>query len=157
MIRVPALCVVVLLALAGCGEPEHATEASGKAVSVSGVWARASSGEVGAAYFIIENSGPEADRLLGVTSPAAGRAEIHLTQMDDGVARMRKTDAVTLPAGGTVKLEPGGYHVMLMGLTDGLKEGGEIELTLTFEKAGETTVIGKIMAPGANGPAKHTH
>jgi periplasmic copper chaperone A len=75
-------------------------------------------------------------KLVGVKTPAAGMADIHQTTMDGGVMRMRHVEAIPLPAGKPVALEPGGYHVMLMHVARPLKEGETVPLTLTVEDKG---------------------
>ena len=93
----------------------------------------------GAAYLSVENKGA-ADKLLRATTPRAGAAELHNMSMDGNVMRMRAVPGLALPAGGTVKLEPSGYHLMLTGLKQPLKAGDRFPLTLYFEKAGQVTV-----------------
>lgn len=76
--------------------------------------------------------------LVGVSSPAAGIAELHEMKMDGGVMRMAAVKKVDLPAGKIVELAPGGYHVMLMALKAPVREGEKVPVTLTFEdKAGK--------------------
>ena len=75
-------------------------------------------------------------KLVGVKTPAAGMADIHQTKMDGGVMRMRHVEGIELPAGKSVALEPGGYHVMLMHVARPLKEGETVPLTLTVEAKG---------------------
>ena len=110
---------------------------AGGGVDVSGSWSRATPPgmEVGVAYFMIENHG-DADRLVGVASPVAQRAELHTHVEDGGLMKMRKLDAVDVEAGKAVMFEPGGKHVMLKSLQKPLEEGESFPLTLTFEKAG---------------------
>ncbi|WP_296182041.1 copper chaperone PCu(A)C [Pseudomonas sp. UBA1879] len=74
-------------------------------------------------------------KLVGVASPAATHVQVHEMSMTDDVMRMGPVDAVPLPAGKTVALEPNGYHVMLMGLVGQIKEGDHVPLTLTVENA----------------------
>jgi copper(I)-binding protein len=114
------------------------------AVSVDGVWARATvPGQSGsAAYFTIRNAGGE-DKLLTVSSPGAD-ASLHSTSMDNGVMRMRPIEALDIPANGTVELKPGGTHVMLMGLKQPLQAGSALELDLKFEKSGERKVMAEV-------------
>jgi copper(I)-binding protein len=114
------------------------------AVSVDGVWARATvPGQSGsAAYFTIRNAGGE-DKLLTVSSPGAD-ASLHSTSMDNGVMRMRPIEALDIPANGTVELKPGGTHVMLMGLKQPLQAGSALELDLKFEKSGERKVTAEV-------------
>jgi copper(I)-binding protein len=88
-----------------------------------------------------------AARLIGAQSPAAGMAEIHQTTMDGGVMRMRPVEAIELPAGKTVELKPGGYHVMLMHVRQPLKEGATVPVTLVVEgKDGKRQTI-EVQAP----------
>lgn len=72
-------------------------------------------------------------KLLSVASPAANNVQIHEMSMTNDVMRMGPVDSVQLPAGKTVSLDPDGYHVMLMGLLEQIKEGDEVPLTLTIE------------------------
>ncbi len=90
-----------------------------------------------AAYFVVHNQGSAADRLLEVQTPAADKAEFHEhVHVGDGVMKMQQVQAVAIPAGGTVRFEPMGYHVMLFGVKQQAKDGERFPLTLTFEKAG---------------------
>lgn len=85
--------------------------------------------------------------LLSVTSPVAKDVQIHEMSMTNDVMRMGPVDAVPLPAGKTVALDPDGYHVMLMGLNGQIKEGDQVPLTLTVKNAkGETEVL-NVSAP----------
>ena len=93
----------------------------------------------GAAWLTVRNGGG-ADRLLGAESPAAERIEIHTHIHEDGVMKMRRVEAIDIPAGGEAALEPGGDHLMLFGLKAGLAPGDSFPLTLLFEKAGPVTV-----------------
>lgn len=117
-------------------------------------WARASAGPApnGAAYVSIHNHGP-ADRLLGVSTPAAARSELHAHIMDGGVVKMRPSGPIDIAPEARVTLGPGGKHVMLMGLKAPLKEGGTFPLTLRFEKAGEITLTVSVLKVGDMGPS----
>lgn len=118
---------------------------------VAGAYARANPTPNGAsaAYFTVETSGA-ADRLVGAASPAARRVELHTHLLDEqGVARMRQVDAVPVAPDAPAVLAPGGYHVMLMGLESPLEPGQSIELTLTFETAGQVTLVAPVRAIGA--------
>lgn len=110
-------------------------------LSISHPWAKASAGMAanGAAFLKITNSG-DADRLVAAKTTAADRAELHTHSMDGGVMKMRQVEAIEIPAGSTVALEPGGLHVMLFGLKAPLKEHDKFPLTLTFEKSGSVDV-----------------
>ena len=124
------------------------------AVVVSHAWARATPPgvSVGAAYFTIENRGTATDVLLSIASPAAARTELHRTTVESGMSRMRPAGEVTVAAHATVKAEPGGLHVMLMGLKAPLVAGTTMPLQLTFRDAGTLTVQVEVQATGASMP-----
>lgn len=141
-----ALSIAVAAALAGCsGSGGQATGT----LQVSGAWVRPSSGaDTTAAYLTITNGTTQPDALLSVTTPVAGSAAIHETSPDaSGMMAMHPVERVEVPAGGTSTLEPGGFHVMLVGLTRELTVGQHVELTLTFERAGVITVTADVRAP----------
>lgn len=114
-----------------------------------------------AAYFVVHNKGNEADRLLSVSTPHAGTAEMHEHVHADGVMKMQQVPNVTIPAGGEVKFEPMGYHVMMFNLQQQAKDGERFPLTLTFEKAGQLDVevaVNKDAPATEQAPAKgHAH
>ncbi len=135
-------------------------------ISVTGVWARKSqtaaggmttpgSGGVmtpgaggstdrGAAYMVIKNSGSAADALIGASSDVAATVEIHETKMVDGNASMLPVARIEVPAGGSVELKPGGYHVMFIGLKQPLTVGAKITINLQFEKGGTIPVEAEV-------------
>ena len=85
--------------------------------------------------------------LVGAASPVAKIVEIHEMKMDAGVMKMSAIDKLPVPAGKTVELKPGGYHVMLMDLTQQLKEGESVPITLSFvDKGGKKTTV-EVKAP----------
>ncbi|WP_373976295.1 copper chaperone PCu(A)C [Chitinibacter sp. SCUT-21] len=107
-------------------------------------WARESaSAASNAGVFMVIHSAAD-DQLLQASSDAASKVEIHEMKMSDGVMKMRPINAVTLPKGGVTKLAPGSYHIMLLGLKKPLKKGERFPMTLTFAKAGKTTVDVKV-------------
>lgn len=115
-------------------------------------WARASAGPArnSAAFMTIHNSGA-ADRLIAAAGDVAARVELHTHMMEGDVMKMRQVEAIDVPAGGMATLQPGGFHVMLIGLHEPLKEGDRFPLTLTFEKAGEVTLEIAVEAIGSMG------
>jgi len=123
-------------------------------------WSRATpaGAKVGGGYLSIENTGSTPDRLVSISVPFAGRAEIHEMAMKDGVMSMRPLDkGVEVPAGGKVEFKPGGYHIMFMDLKQQLNQGDMMKGTLTFEKAGSVDVefkVDSIAAKGAEGEHK---
>ena len=146
---------VLIAATPACQAHEVTTEG----VTVAHPWARATPGGVtnGVAYLEIREAEGTDDRLLSVSSPVAGRAELHTHIMDGDVMRMRRIDGVTLKPGGSVVLTPHGDHVMLMDLKQPLKEGDLVKLTLTFEKAGPVEVEATVEPIGATGPHGFDH
>ncbi len=118
-------------------------------------WARATPGgaKVGGGYLSITNKGTAPDKLTGGTLSLADHVEFHEMKMDGGVMQMRPIDGgVTISPGETVKFEPGGNHVMFMGLKEPLKQGDMVKGQLTFEKAGTVDVEYKIDTIGAMAP-----
>jgi copper(I)-binding protein len=116
----------------------------------------------GAAYVAtLENTGKQPDRLLRVSTPLAQRAEIHTMAVDaGGVMRMREVSEIALPPGVPVKMHPGeGYHFMLIGLKQPLKEGDSFPLTLEFERGGKAEVKVVVQVPKARPGemAEHKH
>jgi copper(I)-binding protein len=129
-------------------------------LAVVDAWARATppGAGVAAAYLTIDNAGGEADRLLGASSDAAGRVEVHETRRDGELMRMRKAEPLDIPARERVVFGPGGLHVMLMELKEPLRQGDTLSLTLRFEHAGEVRVQASILAGDATDPhAGHQH
>lgn len=117
--------------------------ASASSVMIMQAYARASATPTatsGAAYVSLMNHSAEADLLVSASTPAAKVAEIHKSEEVDGVMKMAPAGPIEVPMHGTLEMKPGGYHIMLMGLSQPLKKGDEIEITLTFEKAGEVKV-----------------
>lgn len=145
------LRILTLLVLMVAGSPMPAV-AGGDAPNVINVWARATPGgtTVGAAY--AEIGAKSADKLVGVASAVAEKAELHTHIDDAGVMKMRRLEGLDLPAGETHTLAPGGDHIMLFGLKEPLKTGAKVPLTLTFEKAGKVDVEAEVVAIGAAPP-----
>jgi copper(I)-binding protein len=139
------LALVAFLLIGGAASAETGT------VAVTNAWARATPGkaENGAAYLTIES--PIPDRLTGVSTPIAKKAELSMMTMEGSVMKMRPLAGVDLPAGQKVALKPDGAHIMLLGLTEKLLPGQSVPLTLTFEKAGTREVTVSVEKAGAMG------
>ena len=104
------------------------------------------------------NTGSTPDRLLSGTTDVANRIEVHEMAMDNGVMKMRQlADGLVLEPGQSVELKPGGFHLMIMGLKQGLKEGTSFNGSLKFEKAGNVPVTFQVLGMGAAGPAGGAH
>jgi copper(I)-binding protein len=119
-------------------------------------WSRATPGgaKVGGGYLTIENKGSTADRLIGGSAEIAGKVQLHEMAMNNGVMTMRPLDkGLSIEPGKTVKLAPGGLHLMLLDLKNPLKQGDKVPVTLEFEKAGKVSVSLDVQGVGAQGPA----
>jgi periplasmic copper chaperone A len=129
----------------GHGHGAAQAQASGAAtagdLTIAGAVARASIGNAptSAVYMTITTAGAP-DRLLGAASPAAQAVELHTSLEQAGVSKMERVESVPIAADAPAKLEPGGVHVMLIGLQSPLEDGTTVPLTLSFEKAGEVTL-----------------
>ena len=122
-------------------------------VKVSNVWSRATPGgaSTGAVYLTLDSQ--TGDTLTGVSSPAAKTASLHEMAMDGAIMRMRAVpEGLALPSGQAVTLKPGGYHIMLEGLTAPLKQGQSLPLHLTFAKSAPVDVVATVAGIGASGP-----
>ena len=109
-------------------------------LTLAGGWVRTTANDVSAGYMAIHNAGLE-DTSVSASSPIAPMVQLHEVVTEGSSSKMQeKEGGFVVPAQGMVELKPGGYHIMLMGLTGPLDEGDEVELTLTFEKAGDITL-----------------
>jgi len=97
-----------------------------------------------AAYMVIKNSGSEPDALMSAKSDVAKAVELHNVKMDNDVMTMFQVPQIAIPANGQVELKSGSYHIMLIGLTQDLKAGDKVTLTLSFEKNGSMTVEAEV-------------
>jgi copper(I)-binding protein len=118
-------------------------------LSADEAWARASmgAGTTGAVFLQIHNVGSAPARIVAAATPAAEAAELHTHQMDGSVMRMRPVEAFEIPAGGSLRLQPGGDHIMLFGLLQPLREGDSFDLTLTSESGESVTLAVQVLSP----------
>ncbi|KYG99351.1 copper chaperone PCu(A)C [Bradyrhizobium sp. DOA1] len=140
--------------------PAAADDVKAGDLVISQPWSRATPGgaKVAGGYLTIENKGTATDRLVSVSADIAGKAEIHEMAMDNGVMKMRALDkGVTIDPGKTVKLAPGGNHLMLQELKGPLKQGDKVPVTLQFEKAGKVAVSLDVQGVGAQAPGGDGH
>ena len=130
-------------------------------VDVKDAWARGTVPGQKASGAFMKLTAKEGTRLVGASSPVAGVTEVHEMKMDGDIMRMRAVAALDLPAGKTVELKPGGYHVMLMELKTALRKDSSIPLTLVFKDAKgvesklEVSLPVLTMAPGAAAHGGH--
>ena len=157
VMKFPGSHSMVIAAALVCASLALAAPAS-KPLTISNAWVRspAPGQKVAGAYMELKSDATAS--LVGVSSPAAARVELHSMALDAGVMKMRPVENIVLPPGTAVKLAPGGLHIMLLDLKRPLKEGDKVPLTLYIRHAGATTQV-KVEATvraGAGVP-QHSH
>ena len=136
--------------------PASADELKAGDLIISQAWSRATPGgaKVAGGYLTIENKGSAPDKLVAASAEIAGKAEVHEMAMDNGVMKMRPLErGLVIEPGKTVKLAPGGNHLMFQDLKGPFKEGEKVPVTLEFEKAGKVAVTLDVQGVGAKGPS----
>lgn len=150
----------VLTASLLCAASAFAHEFKAGDLLIGHPWSRATPGgaKIGGGYFTVTNNGTSPDKLTGGSLSVADHIEFHEMKTEGGVMTMRAIEGgITIKPGETVKFEPGGNHVMFLGLKAPLKQGDLVKGQLTFEKAGTVDVEYKIDAVGSPGPAHGDH
>jgi periplasmic copper chaperone A len=151
--RILALAAFSAMAFAA---PVRADDVKAGDLVITQAWSRATPGgaKVAGGYLTIENKGTAPDKLIGVSAEIARKVEVHEMATDNGVMKMRPLEkGLAIDPGKTVKLAPGGYHLMMQELRGPLKQGDKVPVTLEFEKAGKVQVTLDVQAVGAPGPA----
>ena len=127
-------------------------------IEIKHPWARATpkGATVAGGYLKLINTGTARDRLIGGSTAAAGKFEIHEMSMDGGVMKMRPLpNGLEIKPGATVELKPGSYHLMFVGLTQPFEQGKRVKGTLQFEKAGTVEVEYAVEAIGGTPGMDH--
>jgi copper(I)-binding protein len=140
--------------------PARAQEVRAGDLVITQAWSRATPGgaKIGSGYLTIENKGSTADRLIGGSGDVTDRIEVHEMTTSNGVMTMRALDkGLAVEPGKTVKLAPGGFHLMMFDLKSPLKQGDKVPVTLEFEKAGKVKLAFDVLGVGAPGPAGDHH
>lgn len=139
-------------------EKDLSNPVTSNGITIEKVWMRKSPIQAGngAAYLEITNQNPKEDTLVGASCDCARKTELHTVDLTDGVMKMREVSQISAPSGQKTVLKPGGYHIMLIEIKDGLNPGNRLPLKLRFKNAGEIGVealVQKISehAPGASG------
>lgn len=137
MKRFFTLIVAGAIFLSACGDGM-----SGEGVQAGGFWMRSGLKDGNsAAYMMLTNYTDQDVSLVGASSDVAAAVEVHLSSMsEDGTMKMEKQDAVVIPAGKSLELKPGSYHIMFIGLMDDLMVGDEVTLTLHFDGYDDVTL-----------------
>lgn len=157
--------LIVAATTAACLAGAALAHAADEGVQVRNAWVRATAPgqKVAGAYMDITTTVNK--RLVRVDTPWAATVEIHETTMENGVMKMRKIEGIDLPANKTVKLAPGGNHVMLIDIVKPLEEGDSVPLTIIVENADKSTEkwlvpaeVKAVKAPAKSAkPAKPAH
>lgn len=143
-----AIAALMALSVSACGNDQpddtalsHMQVMKGE-IRAEQPWVRAvpEGARMSAGYVAIQNTGTKEDSIVAVSSDSFSSVELHESRTVDGRSTMRKIDRLDLPGGRSVTLEPGGYHLMLFGAEAGIAEGDTVEITITFEKAGDVTI-----------------
>jgi periplasmic copper chaperone A len=140
--------------------PLRAEEVRAGDLVIKQAWSRATPGgaKIGSGYLTIENTGSTADRLIGGSGDVTDRIEVHEMNTSNGVMTMRALDnGLAIGPGQTVRLAPGGYHLMMFDLKSLLKQGDKVPVTIEFEKAGKVKFAFDVLGVGAQGPAGDHH
>lgn len=129
-----AVLALVVFAAAACGDDDEDTgdDGSTDGIEIMEPFGRATL-DTASAYFTIKNNGDADDALVAASAPVADMVGLHEVVTEGAESKMQPIEKIDVPAGGEVKLEPGGLHVMLEELTQELKEGDSYTLTLEFE------------------------
>ncbi len=151
--KINRLVLALLVALAGCsggGAPSSASDD----VGIDSAYARATppGARVGAAFMTLKNAGGTVHALVSARSDVSATAELHEHVHKDGMMQMRQVAKIDVPAGGEVRLQPGGYHIMLIDLNHPLSVGDKVTLTLIFDDGSERQVVAPVKQIGLGMP-----
>lgn len=144
-----SLILSTTFVLSGCGSQEPAANAASQCGDEDGIyviensWTKPARGgqPVSAAYVTLCNGSAEDDAIVSVAYDGAKAVEIHRSEMTNGVMEMKKLDQLDLPAGQKMQMEPGGTHLMLIGIEEAIEAGETISLRLEFENNAPTQIM----------------
>lgn len=136
---------------------QHEKGKAADEVMVSNPYARATNQKISGVFMMLKNSGDADHAIVQVSGSVAQAVEMHGHQNDNGMMRMRPVEKITIPAGGQAMLQPGGLHVMLIGLNKVLEEGGMVHIELTFEDGSKKMLMAPIKSvmPMNHGKGHH--
>lgn len=153
--RIPILAAAIAAPLIAA--PATAHEITVSTIELTDLWTRATppGAPTAAGYLTLTNTGSVPDRLIAVSTPLAARSEFHEMAVTDGVMTMTEVEAIEIPPGESVTLAPGGLHLMFIGMSEPLAEGGVMPVTLTFEAGGSVETYLHVVGVGALLPEGH--
>ena len=149
--------LLITATLAVLAVPAGAQDYKVGALEITRPWTRATpaTAQAGGGFLTVTNKGTTPDRLIAARSTVSDRVEVHEMRMDGNVMKMRELEkGLEIPAGATVMLKPGGYHIMFMGLKAPFSKDTKVPVTLVFENAGSLDIVLDVEALGAGAP-KH--
>ena len=160
MARAPFTVVLIAFAgaLSACSPGERAAPEAAATVRVSGALCRPTPPGRQTTGCYLTLTSPADDRLMSISSPVAGRVQVHESRMESNMMMMHEVEGgLPLPAGQAVELKPGGNHIMLLGVTEPLEAGDAVPLTLTFASAAPVEVSATVGQPATTdyGHASH--
>lgn len=155
----PALPLLLAVAvLAACTSDEKAGSLDGPGVELSDALCRPTPVGRQATGCYLTLTASADDRLVGVSSPVAGRGQIHESRVESNMMMMYELrDGLPLPAGQAVELKPGGVHIMLLSVTEPLKAGDTVPLTLTFASAPPVEITASVGQPALTDAGHAAH
>ena len=146
-----AAVLLISLGLTACGSASSAGGSDAPVLTVTDAWVKASQGPMTGAFGVIANPGTADVTITGASVPNVGMVELHETVMVDGQMQMQpKQGGFVVPAGGSLTLEPGGNHIMLLGMTAPINPGASVPITLSLSTGG-TVVVEAIAKDFAGG------
>lgn len=133
-----------------------AAASADQSIGVDGAWTRATppGAANSATYVTLSNSGSEDREVVAARTDAAKKVELHTVLEEDGLMKMRQVTGIQVPAGGTVALKPGGYHIMMLGIHEQLREGESVDIEIEFAN-GETLSFSAPVKKMMGMPMKH--
>ena len=147
--RLLVLCFALALSAPACSQVHEKGD-----IQVRHPWSRATppGAKVAVGYMEIRNRGQQPDRLVSASTPVAKRVEMHVTQREGEVMKMRQVESFEIPARERFTLRPGGSHLMLVDVVQPLQKGERFTMKLRFERAGELEIELEVQERGSRHP-----
>ena len=157
----PMMALTLLAIAAAPGSmlsPAFASEITHGALKIENPWVRTTiPGRPAAGYMVVRNAGDADDAIVSASAPDAERVELHTHLMENDVMKMRPVEKIDVPAGGSAELKSGGLHLMIFGVTESLKDGNSLPVTVVFEKAGPVKIDFKVKTIAGGNATRGSH
>ena len=157
--KILGIALLGLAMFSGSAAAESHSSHNKAGIKVMDAWVRAvpPTSKMSAAYMIIHNNTEKENQLISAETDVAKSVELHNVRKKGEMMEMYQVESIAVPAKSNAKLEPGSYHVMLIGLNGALKVGDEVELTLNFEHGPAVTIKAPVKEGGAMPMKKMQH